>query len=133
MQVVQFTSQDHISSERIDEQSVEVLALGMLKQFIDPRKSWKNSARWMCLRFLKDIVEASQPAPQERSQERVMEPMILFFVPQVVEDFVELYQIMSNKHISERNVEHMVDVPMSEIWNEIVEAIQLVLCSAAIN
>ena len=51
MQVVQFTSQDHISSERIDEQSVEVLALGMLKQFIDPRKSWKNSARWMCLRF----------------------------------------------------------------------------------
>ena len=49
--VVQRVSQDHISSGRIDEQNVEVPTFEMLKQFFDARKSWKNSSRWMCIRF----------------------------------------------------------------------------------
>ena len=62
------------------------------------------------LQILRDIVGASRLAAQERGQQRSVDPMILSFALEVVEDFVEMYPIISKERISERNVEQIVDV-----------------------
>ena len=69
-------------------------------------------------RVMEEIIEDD---PQVRSAERIVEQIV---EEPLVEALVEVDQITSQEHISERCVEQCVSVPMPEILEAIVEAMQ---------
>ena len=50
--------------------------------------------------ILKKIVEAMQPLPRERSRQRIVEQIVFFLVPQVVEELASREQMIAQERIS---------------------------------
>ena len=70
---------------------------------------------------MEEIVEGVKQISQERIQQRSLEEVLDFHVPQIGEQQVEVVNVLPLRWVSERAVKQFVNVLLPEILEQIVE------------
>ena len=65
-------------------------------------------------------VQATRLIPQERSQQRILEELVVILVPPIQQQSVEVFKMIPQERVSERVVEQILPVPRTQ--EHVVEA-----------